>query len=64
MVLDDYKQMAETLTDINSKFILSINNHPDIQKVFGEFNIKPVELNYSVGRYKSKKGKELLISNF
>ena len=62
--LEDYQEMAEVLASINTQFILSLNDHPDIQETFKAFNIKPVKLNYTVARGKQTKGKELLISNF
>jgi DNA adenine methylase len=62
--LKDYKQMAEILPGIKSKFILSINDHPHIRDTFKAFNIKPVTLKYSVAKDKSTVGKELLVTNF
>lgn len=56
--------MAQILSDIKSGFILSLNDHPDIRDTFKSFNIKPVELKYSVSTGKQKTGKELLITNF
>lgn len=62
--LNDYKEMAEILEGIKADFILSINDHPEIRKIFKGFNIKPVQLKYSVSQKKLMEGKELLISNF
>jgi DNA adenine methylase len=56
--------MASVLAGINSRFILSINDHPEIMEVFKGFEIKPVTLNYTVSRGKQTKGRELLITNF
>lgn len=62
--LEDYQKMAQTLSDIKSEFILSLNDHPDIRETFKGFNIKPVELKYSVSKGKQTIGRELLITNF
>jgi DNA adenine methylase len=62
--LADYQLMASVLAGIKSRFILSINDHPEIRKVFGEFEIKPVKLNYTVSKGKQVEGKELLIKNY
>ncbi|MBW2606150.1 MAG: DNA adenine methylase [Deltaproteobacteria bacterium] len=62
--LDDYQKMAEILSGIKAKFILSINDHREIRSIFNSFNMKPVSLKYTVAVKKSKTGKELLISNF
>jgi DNA adenine methylase len=59
--LDDYTALAKTLSSIKSKFILSINDHPDMREVFKNFKIQPVSLLYSVGQ-KPKKAKELIIT--
>lgn len=62
--LEDYRQAADILSEIKAKFILSINDHPEIRSIFKPFNIKPVSLKYSVSVRKCKTGKELLINNF
>jgi len=62
--LKDYEQMASILTQIKAKFILSINDHPEIRTIFSDFNIKPVTLKYSVSRREQTTGKELLVWNF
>jgi DNA adenine methylase len=61
--LSDYQQMARVLSGIGSRFILSINDHPEIRKVFKCFEIRPVSLKYTVARGKQKTGKELLVNN-
>ena len=63
--LKDYQEMAKILAGVKASFILSINDLPEIREVFGGngFNIKPVELKYSVSRGKLTTGKELLIRN-
>jgi len=55
--LSDYHHIAIVLSDTKSKFILSLNDHPDIRETFKEFNIKPVELSYSVAKAKQTQGK-------
>jgi len=62
--IDDFQEMAEILSGVKAKFILSINDHPEIRETFGRFNIKPVTLNYSAPKGNQTKGKELLVSNF
>ena len=62
--LADFKKMASVLAGIKSRFILSINDHPDIREVFKEFGVKPVSLNYTVSKGKHTTGRELLITNY
>lgn len=63
--LDDYREMAGILAKIRSKFILSINDLPEIREIYKGFKIKPVNLKYSVAQKGPlKEAKELLVSNF
>jgi len=62
--LEDYREMAETLAGLKSKFILSINDHPKMRDVFNNFQIEPVTLKYTVAKKEQKTGKELIIINY
>ncbi len=64
MELEDFQRVAETLTNIKGKFILSINDHPEMREVFKAYLIKPVNLSYTCSAAKRVEGKELLIRNF
>lgn len=64
LILQDYLKMAEVLSQIKARFILSINNTPEMKEVFHAFKIEEVELRYSVSKEKSTVGKELLVRNF
>jgi len=64
LVLEDFQLMAEILAGIKSRFILSINDHPDIREVFRGFKIEPVSLKYTVAKGKLVKGRELLVTNY
>lgn len=61
---DQYLALAEQLKTLQGKALLTINDHPDIRDVFSDFQIKPVDINYTVGGAgKGKARKELLITN-
>ena len=62
--LEDYREMAIVLAEIKGKFILSINDLPEMRETFRKFNIKPVTLKYSIAEKTTTVGKELLVSNF
>lgn len=62
--LNDYKLMNDALNKIKGKFILSINDNPDIQNIFSNFYIMPVTLNYTISQKEITEGRELLIANF
>ena len=62
--LSDYREMAEILSGVKAKFVLSLNDHPEMREVFNAFKIDPVRLKYSASKGNWTEGKELLISNF
>lgn len=64
MVLEDFQEMAKILDKIKGKFILSINDHPDMREVFKAFKFRQASLKYSVSKGPLKDAKELLINNF
>lgn len=62
---EDYKKLRDLLTAAQGKFIMSINDVPEIRKLFGEFHIEKVGTSYSVaGANKKQKVNELLIMNY
>lgn len=58
---DDFKAMAKTLQSIEGKFIMSINDVPQIRSLFKSFDKREVSLNYSIGGGKGAKANELII---
>ena len=60
---DDFTRMAEQLAGIRGRFILSINDVPEIRKIFGAFRIERVQTTYTVaGKGRPRPAAELLIS--
>jgi len=59
---DQFQLMAERLGRLQGRFILSINDVPEIRELFGRFEIEPVELRYSVSGGKGQPAKELIIA--
>ena len=60
----DYVELAERLAQLKGKFLLSLNDEPEIRQIFRQFNIKNFEMTYSSQRKSGKKYRELLISNY
>jgi DNA adenine methylase len=60
----DYVELAERLAKLEGKFLLSLNDEPEIRRIFAAFNIKPFEMTYSSQRRAGKRYRELLISNY
>jgi len=62
---DDFNSLKNILTDIDGKFIMSINDTPEIRELYKNFHIKEVNTTYNVaGAHKKQKVQELLIMNF
>jgi DNA adenine methylase len=64
---DDFSTLADMLGRIRGKFMLSINDTPEIREIFGAFKMREVELTYSVGvkaGEERKKVGELLVMNY
>jgi DNA adenine methylase len=47
--LEQYELMAEMLRNLKGKAIVSLNDHPDIRRIFGGFHIETTDIKYSVG---------------
>ena len=66
----DYIILRDALAKIKGRFLLSLNDHPEILKLFAGFAVERVLLTYSAGNSRqaestrSKARAELLISNF
>ncbi|TDK53737.1 hypothetical protein [Antarcticimicrobium luteum] len=56
--------MAEQLAGIHGRFILSINDRPEIRETFAAFEMEEVRLKYSVAAGGSTDAAELIIANF
>lgn len=46
---EEYEQLAETLKNIKGKAIVTLNDHPDIRRVFSDFVIESTDIRYTVG---------------
>lgn len=61
----DFQKMSDMLSDVPSKFIVSINDAPEIREIFKRYNIREVETTYHAGGAdKKKKVTELCIMNY
>ena len=63
---EEHRLLANKLREIKGKFLLTINDHPLARELYKEFNIKEVEVNYSLSREIKARGKykELIITNY
>lgn len=61
-----FSDLADLLSGLDGKFLMSINDTDGVRDLFGAFQIEEVKVAYTVARQASARGKrgELLISNF
>lgn len=59
----EFEAMAEHLERLRGRFLLSINDHPDVRAIFASFKFEEVETTYQVGGMdKAKRVGELIVS--
>lgn len=61
---DDFTRLYDTLRACKGKWLVSINNVPQIRELFKEYAIKEVATTYSIAQKANKPVKELLIANY
>lgn len=60
----DFAQLAERLGTLKGRFCLSINDVPEIRRLFGGFRVRGVITRYKVGKATPKPVRELLVTNY
>ncbi len=60
----DFDALAAQLRTIQGKFLLSINDTPEVREIFAGFEMKEVGLTYSLSRSGGTAARELLIANY
>ncbi|RMS19869.1 Prophage PSPPH06 adenine modification methytransferase [Pseudomonas coronafaciens pv. garcae] len=64
---DNYERMAEFMGRCKGKVMVSINDHPDIRRVFEGFHLEELSIQYTTAnqrRNKSSISHELIIMNW
>lgn len=57
----DFERLRDLLAGIQGRFIVSLNDRPEVRELFAQFDFEEVELNYQVGG-KATPARELIIS--
>lgn len=62
----DFTRIAELMRGARAKFLLSINDTPEVREIFAAFSMRAVETTWTIGTKETRAGRvgELLISNF
>jgi DNA adenine methylase len=61
---DDFRQLEERLHSIRGKFVLSLNDLPEVRDLFKGFNLREIDIAYTAQQKAGKRYPELLITNF
>lgn len=59
--LGEYERMAERLRGLEGKAVVSLNDHPEIRRIFGAFEMEVLEIDYTVGGGKGVTSREVII---
>lgn len=60
---DDFGRLADILGTAKGRFILSLNDVPEVRDVFGRFAIESVATTYTMAKDNAKKVREVIITN-
>jgi DNA adenine methylase len=61
---EDFMKMAEILAGLKGKFVLSLNDVPQVREIFRRFKVKGIELPYTAQKIAGRRFREVLITNF
>jgi DNA adenine methylase len=60
---EEYAELAAVLARLKGRFIMTLNDVPEVRRTFAAFRLEPVQLTYSLaGNNKAKPARELIIS--
>ena len=59
----DFEVLNELLKGLKGRFILSLNDRPEVREIFKSFDFEEVNLKYSIAKVATNAVGELIISN-
>ena len=60
----DFEAMARRLAALDGKFVLSLNDVPEVRSIFKQFKFRDIALHYTAQKLAGRRYKEVLITNF
>jgi DNA adenine methylase len=60
----DFEHLAEVLRTVKGKFLLTLNDVPEVRKIFRHFRMQSVELAYTTQKHAGRRYREVFIMNF
>jgi DNA adenine methylase len=61
---EEFAKVAERLGKLRGKFVLSLNDVPEVRALFKAFHIKGIETAYTAQKIAGRRFREVLITNF
>jgi len=61
---EDFIALEARLRDLKGKFLLSLDDHPEVRKLFARWHLLPVDIAYTAQRNTGRRFRELIITNF
>lgn len=61
---EDFRLLAERLAKIHGKFLLTLNDVPEVREIFKPFRSRGIEIPYTAQKIAGRRFRELLITNF
>lgn len=61
---NDFEELEHRLRTLRGMFVLSLNDVPEVRKLFSKFRFQEIALHYTSQRKAGKRFRELLITNF
>ena len=61
---EDFIRLADILKNIKGKFVLSLNDKPEVRGIFASFKVEEANVYYSCSNGKHINASELIIKNF
>ena len=58
----DYERLAAALKALRGRFLMTLNDHPEVRRIFSGFPMEAAEVTYTVGSGNTTKAGELIIS--
>jgi DNA adenine methylase len=60
----DFLTLATHLATLRGKFVLSLNDVPEVRSIFKQFKFREIDLHYTAQKLAGRRYKEVLITNF
>jgi DNA adenine methylase len=60
----DFEKLAAQLAKLHGRFVLSLNDVPEVRALFRRFHIREVELHYTSQKRAGRRYREVLITNY